>query len=169
VVGREHFAPAVRGRERGVAVTRSEVEHLVSRADIDGLARLFADDRQSDADASVIARRPDAVLPGVERLEAQQALPASRKIFSLFGCLALAPRAVARSRLRDLMREAPGAPRGELRWCPSKSGSDFDDGDRRRVLARDDTVALDLTDCHVDAIEIAHAIDPRVDGLALER
>jgi DNA-binding SARP family transcriptional activator/TolB-like protein len=96
------------------------------------------------------------------------ALPSSRKVRALIAYLALAPRAVGRSALCDLLWDAPGDPRGELRWCLSKIRSLLDD-DRRRVLAEDDSIRLDLSDCRVDAIEIARATQDGVERLAPER
>jgi DNA-binding SARP family transcriptional activator/tetratricopeptide (TPR) repeat protein len=82
------------------------------------------------------------------------ALPASRKVRALFAYLSLAPHAVARSQLCELLWEVPNDPRGELRWCLSKIRGVIDEPGRRRVDTRADTVRLDLTDCFVDAIEI---------------
>lgn len=96
-------------------------------------------------------------------------LPSSRKVRALIAYLALAPRAVRRSHLCELLWDAPGDPRGELRWCLSKIRSLLDDDDRRRVLAQDDSIRLDLSDCQVDAIEIARAMQDGVERLAPER
>src|SRR5215471_14578391 len=85
-------------------------------------------------------------------------LPRSRKVRALLGFLALAPSPVSRSRLCDLLWDVPNDPRGELRWCLSKLRSLLDDGDRRRVLATGpDLIALDLSECLVDAIQIDRA------------
>ncbi|CAG1008964.1 hypothetical protein BURK1_03598 [Burkholderiales bacterium] len=97
------------------------------------------------------------------------ALPASRKARALFAYLAVAPRAVARSQLCELLWETPSDPRGELRWCLSKVRSIVDGGERRRVITREDTVGLDLADCSVDATEIARAADEGIETLAPER
>ena len=85
------------------------------------------------------------------------ALPASRKVRALFAYLALAPHAVARSQLCELLWDVPNDPRGELRWCLSKIRGIVDEPGRRRVETHADTVRLDLADCFVDAIEIARA------------
>ena len=82
-------------------------------------------------------------------------LPPSRKVRALIGYLALAPHAVARSHLCDLLWDVPNDPRGELRWCLSKVRSLLDETGRRRVETREDVVELDLGDCFVDAVEIA--------------
>ena len=92
-------------------------------------------------------------------------LPASRKVKALLAYLALAPRPVTRSRLCELLWDIPNDPRGELRWCLSKLRRILDDADRRRVEARADAVRLDLTDCIVDALEIARATQNGVASL----
>jgi DNA-binding SARP family transcriptional activator len=91
------------------------------------------------------------------RHEVTVALPASRKVRALFAYLALAPYAVARSQLCELLWDVPNDPRGELRWCLSKIRRLVDEPGRRRVDTQADTVGLDLADCFVDAIEIAQA------------
>jgi DNA-binding SARP family transcriptional activator len=97
------------------------------------------------------------------------ALPASRKVRALFAYLALAPLAVSRSQLCELLWDVPNDPRGELRWCLSKIRSIVDERDRRRVLTREDTIRLDLADCFVDAIEITRAAEEGIGTLAPER
>ena len=97
------------------------------------------------------------------------ALPASRKVRALFAYLALAPLAVSRSQLCELLWDVPNDPRGELRWCLSKIRSIVDERGRRRVDTRDDTIRLDLSDCFVDAIEIARATEEGIETLAPER
>jgi DNA-binding SARP family transcriptional activator len=97
------------------------------------------------------------------------ALPASRKVRALFAYLALAPRAVARSQLCELLWDVPNDPRGELRWCLSKIRSIVDERGRRRVDTDADTIRLDLADCFVDAIEIACATEEGIETLAAER
>ncbi len=97
------------------------------------------------------------------------ALPASRKVRALFAYLALAPRAVSRSQLCELLWDVPNDPRGELRWCLSKIRGIVDERDRRRVSTREDTIQLDLSDCFVDAIEVTRAIEQGIHTLAPER
>lgn len=97
------------------------------------------------------------------------ALPASRKVRALLAYLILAPRAVTRSVLCELLWDAPSDPRGELRWCLSKIRSIVDEPARQRVHARADAVQLDLSDCFVDAVEIARATEGGVEVLAPER
>jgi DNA-binding SARP family transcriptional activator len=104
----------------------------------------------------------------VRRYDVTLALPASRKVRALLAYLALAPRAVARSQLCELLWDVPNDPRGELRWCLSKIRGLVDDPDRQRVDTQADTVRLDLADCFVDAIEVARAAQD-IETLALER
>jgi TolB-like protein/DNA-binding SARP family transcriptional activator len=96
-------------------------------------------------------------------------LPASRKVRALFAYLALAPRAIGRTRLCDLLWDVPNDPRGELRWCLSKIRSLLDEPARRRVETCGDTVALDLAGCFVDAIEVARATQEGIETLDTER
>ncbi len=97
-------------------------------------------------------------------------LPRSRKIRALLAFLALSPGPVGRSRLCDLLWDVPNDPRGELRWCLSKIRSVLDDADRRRVITADhDLVALDLSDCLVDAVEVDRAVQSGVGQAASER
>ncbi|HLS54767.1 MAG TPA: tetratricopeptide repeat protein [Zeimonas sp.] len=96
-------------------------------------------------------------------------LPASRKARGLFAWLALAPRAVTRDQLCELLWEAPTDPRAELRWCLSKIRSIVDGPVRPRVQARDDAVRLDLSDCFVDAVEVARASDEGLGQFGVER
>jgi DNA-binding SARP family transcriptional activator/TolB-like protein len=97
------------------------------------------------------------------------ALPASRKVRALIAYLALAPHAVTRSHLCELLWDVPNDPRGELRWCLSKVRSLVDEAGRRRVEARGDAVRLDLSDCAVDAIDIARATQDGIETFELER
>ncbi len=92
-------------------------------------------------------------------------LPASRKVRALLAFLALAPREVSRSQICELLWDVPNDPRGELRWCLSKIRRLVDDADRPRVLARDDTVRLDLSGCLVDAVEVGRAMEGGADSL----
>jgi len=97
------------------------------------------------------------------------ALPASRKVRALLAYLALAPRAVLRSELCDLLWDAPNDPRAELRWCLSKIRGLVDEEGRQRVGTREDRIQLDLADCFVDAIEIDRAAEEGIPSLALGR
>lgn len=96
-------------------------------------------------------------------------LPASRKLRALFAYLALAPHAVGRSRLCELLWDVPNDPRGELRWCLSKLRGVLDEPDRRRIETSGDTIALDLNDSFVDVIDIASAASTGIETLDLER
>jgi DNA-binding SARP family transcriptional activator len=97
-------------------------------------------------------------------------LPRSRKVRTLLSFLALEARSLPRSRLCDLLWDVPNDPRGELRWCLSKLRGLLDDPDRRRVITADqDLVALDLSDCRVDALEIDRAADAGIADLDLAR
>jgi DNA-binding SARP family transcriptional activator len=97
------------------------------------------------------------------------ALPASRKVRALLAYLALAPGPVMRSPLCELLWDVPNDPRGELRWCLSKIRSVVDEPGRRRVFTEGDRVQLDLSDCWVDAVEIARATEQGIRSLAPER
>src|ERR1043166_1265851 len=85
------------------------------------------------------------------------ALPASRKVRGLLAYLCVAPNAVTRGQLCELLWEVPNDPRGELRWCLSKIRSLIDEKDRKRVIADGTSIRLDLTDCRVDTAEVTHA------------
>ncbi len=96
-------------------------------------------------------------------------LPASRKVRALFAYLALTPHAIGRSRLCELFWDVPNDPRGELRWCLSKLRGMLDGPGRHRVATSDDMVALDLSGCFVDAIEITAAAKEGIGTLDAER
>ncbi|MGH8177981.1 MAG: BTAD domain-containing putative transcriptional regulator [Steroidobacter sp.] len=93
-------------------------------------------------------------------------LPASRKARALLAFLAIAPVPVTRTRLCELLWDAPNDPRGELRWCLSKLRGVLDEP-RPRIQTRSDTIALDLTGCFVDAAEIARITQTRLAELDL--
>lgn len=97
------------------------------------------------------------------------ALPTSRKVRALFAYLSLAPHAIGRSQLCELLWDIPNDPRGELRWCLSKIRNLVDQPDHARVATRTDAVSLDLTDCFVDAIEIAREAQAGFETMALDR
>jgi TolB-like protein len=104
----------------------------------------------------------------VRRDNIDMVLPASRKVRGLLAYLLLSPRPVTRSHLCELLWDVPNDPRGELRWCLSKIRGLIDRPDLRRIESQADTVKLDLSDCFVDAIEIAGAIG-NVETLDLQR
>ena len=93
----------------------------------------------------------------MRRHEVTLMLPASRKVRALLAYLALARHPIARSHLCELLWDVPNDPRGELRWSLSKIRGFVDEPDRRRISAQGDTVKFDLTDCFVDATEVAAA------------
>ncbi|WP_144861873.1 tetratricopeptide repeat protein [Mesorhizobium sp. J18] len=93
----------------------------------------------------------------------------SRKVRALFAYLALALSAVGRSNLCELLWDVPNDPRGELRWCLSKLRTVLDEPGRQRVVASSDTIALDLSDCFVDVIEIAGAARKGIETLDVHR
>ena len=105
----------------------------------------------------------------IHRDGAELVLPASRKVRALLAYLALAPGPVLRSPLCELLWDVPNDPRGELRWCLSKIRGLVDERGRRRVSTQGDTVRLDLSDCFVDAVEIAGATERGIESLAVER
>ena len=105
-------------------------------------------------------RRPDG---------SDVALPGSRKVRALAAYLSLASQAVPRVRLCELLWDVPNDPRGELRWCLSKLRSVFDGPGRRRVDTPGDSVRLDLSDCLVDAVEVACAAQQGIETLAPDR
>ncbi len=96
-------------------------------------------------------------------------LPASRKVRALIGYLLLAPRAVSRSHLCELLWDVPNDPRGELRWSLSKARKVLDVPGRRRIDAQADTISLDLSDCFVDAAEVSQAAQEGIETIAPER
>ncbi len=105
----------------------------------------------------------------IHRGTAVLALPPSRKVRGLIAYLALAPHAVARSHLCELLWDLPNDPRGELRWCLSKARAVLDEPALPRVLADGETVRLDLSGTVVDAGEIRRATQEGLAGLQLER
>jgi DNA-binding SARP family transcriptional activator/TolB-like protein len=105
----------------------------------------------------------------IERAGIPVKLPASRKVRAVIAYLALAPHAVARSHLCELLWDVPDDPRGELRWCLSKIRRLFDGPDRPRVESAGDGVSLDLSDCVVDASEVGRALEAGIEPLSVER
>ena len=97
------------------------------------------------------------------------ALPSSRKARALLAYLALAPRPLGRSQLCELLWDAPSDPRGELRWCLSRLRSVIDAPAGSRILTRDDTLALDLSGCRVDATDVAQAAHEGIERLSPAR
>ncbi|WP_312428359.1 transcriptional regulator [Achromobacter sp.] len=104
----------------------------------------------------------------ISRGGAPLALPPSRKLRALIAYLALAPNAVMRSHLCELLWDIPNDPRGELRWCLSKARGLLDEPGRRRVETVQDAVRLDLSDCRVDVIDIGAAMQAGIDKASPE-
>ena len=96
---------------------------------------------------------------------AELALPQSRKVRALIAYLALAPGAVPRDRLCELLWDVPNDPRGELRWCLSKARGVLDE----RVVSDGDGVRLDVATCHVDALELHRAAQDGIATLDVDR
>ncbi|MFD4839120.1 transcriptional regulator [Achromobacter sp. NPDC058515] len=105
----------------------------------------------------------------ISRAGAALALPPSRKLRALIAYLALAPHAVMRAHLCELLWDIPNDPRGELRWCLSKARTLLDEPGRRRIETAQDTVRLDLGDCYVDVVDIGQAMQQGIDKQATER
>ena len=105
----------------------------------------------------------------IRRHGQELALPASRKARALIGYLSLAPQAVPRSQLCELLWDVPNDPRGELRWCLSKLRGILDTPECPRLESRGDSVRLELANCFVDAVEISQATQTGIGSLASER
>lgn len=104
----------------------------------------------------------------IRRAGAALPLPPSRKLRALVAYLALATHPVSRAYLCELLWDLPNDPRGELRWCLSKARALLDDADRRRVQAAQDSVTLDLHDCHVDGVDIEEAMRQGIGNVGVE-
>lgn len=96
-------------------------------------------------------------------------LPTSQKVRALTAYLALAPRPVTRSRLCELLWDVPNDPRGELRWCLSKLRRLLDEPGLQRISSQGETVALDLTGCFVDVVEIARVLQQGIETFRPEQ
>ncbi|MET0387135.1 MAG: transcriptional regulator [Polyangiales bacterium] len=104
---------------------------------------------------------------GLQRAGAPVTLPRSRKMRALLAYLALSPEPVGRSRLCDLLWQVPHDPRGELRWYLSKIRGLLDTPERARVItSAPDRVALDLSDCQVDALEVDRSARTGLESLS---
>ncbi|PPA73623.1 transcriptional regulator [Achromobacter spanius] len=104
----------------------------------------------------------------IRRAGAALPLPPSRKLRALVAYLALATHPVSRAYLCELLWDLPNDPRGELRWCLSKARALLDDANRRRVQAAQDSVTLDLHDCHVDGVDIEEAMRQGIGNVGVE-
>ncbi len=105
----------------------------------------------------------------LRRAGAPVALPSSRKVRALVAYLALAPRSPTRAHLCELLGDIADDPKGELRWCLSKIRGLFDERDRARVQTAGESIALDLSDCFVDALEVAAAAQQGFERLTAGR
>jgi DNA-binding SARP family transcriptional activator/TolB-like protein len=94
-------------------------------------------------------------------------LPPSRKVRALLAYLLLAPHAVTRSILCELLWDSPDDPRAELRWCLSRLRGVLDAAGH--LITQDDTVAIDRSSIGVDALELAEATAAGVNALPVER
>ena len=105
----------------------------------------------------------------LRRGEAPVPLPRSRKVRALLAYLALSGRGSTRSHLCELLWDLPSDPRGELRWCLSKLRAVLDEPGRTRVLTEGDSVSIDLSDCSVDAHEVARVLEAGLASLPAGR
>jgi DNA-binding SARP family transcriptional activator/Flp pilus assembly protein TadD len=145
------------GDSRAITVDLERSGPHVEASVVDGVEMPVESARSGrNRDTAPIAVRMLGPL-AVSRHNIAAALPASRKVRGLFAYLSLSPHAVARSQLCELLWDVPNDPRGELRWCLSKIRGLVDEPGRRRVDTQADTVRLDLSDCFVDAVEVAQA------------
>jgi DNA-binding SARP family transcriptional activator/TolB-like protein len=96
-------------------------------------------------------------------------LPPSRKVRALAAYLALAPRALSRGHLCELLWDLPNDPRGELRWCLSRLRSALDEPGHARVTADGDQVGLDLAGVQVDALAVRAAAQGNIATLGVDR
>ncbi|TFZ05401.1 transcriptional regulator [Ramlibacter henchirensis] len=119
------------------------------------------------ADAGLVLRLLGPLT--LSRAGAPVPLPPSRKVRALLAYLALAGHSTTRSHLCELLWDLPSDPRGELRWCLSKLRTVLDGPGRPRVLADGDGVALDLSGCRVDALEVRAALQQGVGALPASR
>jgi DNA-binding SARP family transcriptional activator len=94
-------------------------------------------------------------------------LPRSRKVQALLGYLALAPRAVPRARLCDLLWDVANDPRGELRWCLTKVRSLINEPQKRLLISDRDWVGIDASGIDIDAARYARLIERAVQGSSL--
>lgn len=94
-------------------------------------------------------------------------LPPSRRTRALLGYLAVQGRAQARQRLCALLWDGPDDPRGALRWSLAKVRP-LVDGDRRRLVAEGDAVALALAPEELDLGAVRTCIPGGVERAAPE-
>ncbi|WP_232540099.1 transcriptional regulator [Azohydromonas aeria] len=144
----------------------ASVEARVGNAvGIDAIADAGAD--AGDAGGAGLALRLLGA-PALLRGGVPVALPRSRKVRALLAYLALAPRAVAREHLCELLWDLPSDPRGELRWCLSKLRALLDAPGCVRVKADAGALRLDLAGVDVDALRLQAAVQSSAGLAALD-
>jgi TolB-like protein/DNA-binding SARP family transcriptional activator len=102
------------------------------------------------------------------RVESESAVtsPAAHALaLRLIAFLALAPRPPTRTHLCELLGDIANDPRGDLRWCLSKARGVLDEPGHVRIQTAGDAVALDLTGCAVDALEVEQAMQAGIGRL----
>jgi DNA-binding SARP family transcriptional activator/TolB-like protein len=104
----------------------------------------------------------------VTRHDAPVELPPSRKARALLAYLCMAPGAVTRMNLCELLWEGADDPRAELRWCLSRLRAAL--GDEARIVAVDDGLRLEPANGNADTEDIDRALATTGPaGLDLER
>ncbi len=93
----------------------------------------------------------------LQRAGAQLALPPSRKARALLAYLVLAPAAVERRQLCELLWDGLDDPRAELRWSLCRIRRLVDEPERARLEALEDSLRIDLADVAVDAAAVSRA------------
>ena len=68
----------------------------------------------------------------------------------------------------ELLCDSSCDPRGELRWCLSRLRTVLDDARTSRVQTHADAISLDLSDCRVDAAQIARTQKAGLERLDLD-
>lgn len=105
----------------------------------------------------------------VQRAGTPLALPASRKLRALLAYLALAPHAVHRDHLCELLWPVPDDPRAELRGSLSKLRALVDAPGRSRLLAQGEMVRLDTDGVEVDARCVEQAVQRGLADLSAQQ
>ena len=108
-----------------------------------------------------IAKATDSRLKSIEinvlsdvkfrRSGREVSLIASKKTRALMAYLSITNRAHSREHLCEMFFDSVSDPRGGLRWSLSKIRNLFNDDSRERLVAKEDTVQLDLSDVFCDA------------------
>ncbi|AKF10699.1 large transcriptional regulator [Sandaracinus amylolyticus] len=95
---------------------------------------------------------------------ARLALPPSKKTRALLAYLALTGRAHRRERLSDLLWDVTDDRRAALRWSLTKLRDVVDVEGRERLRADREHVSLDLSDVHVDVLEVREMVGSDVES-----